>query len=339
MPSAQRVKWARFRVGAVVVSACAILATLVYLLVGGSLLRERTVLFLFIPDATGLGPGSPVRVDGIGVGKVTSVALSGSGQPDRVVKVILSVDRDHLSEIPKDSIAQISADSLVGDDFVDVASGKSGEHIRPGGEIAYQAQAELLKTLDLAQFDKQLRTLDAVLSDIEAGRGLVGQFVMGEDLYHGLMQQVGEIERGARAAASTATPAGQAFYTDRLYRDVTGALADFDKDLARLQSGQGPGGRLIHDPADYQSLLQTAAALRRSIAGWHASEFVAADGLYTEWNSRLSSFIQTVDRFGAQPALSSSQVYDSLNGAAKQLVDGLRDFRRNPKKFFRVQVF
>src|SRR5271157_3848106 len=144
MPSARRVRWARFRAVAVAVSACAILGTLVWLLIGGSLLSERAALFLFIPDATGLAPGSPVRVDGIGVGKVTSVALSGSSEPERVVKVILSVDRDHLSEIPMDSFAQISADNVVGDQFVDVTSGNSAEHVRPGGEIAYQAQPELL---------------------------------------------------------------------------------------------------------------------------------------------------------------------------------------------------
>jgi phospholipid/cholesterol/gamma-HCH transport system substrate-binding protein len=339
MPSARRVKWAKFRIAAVAVSACAILVALLYLLIGGTLLRERAVLFLFLPDATGLGPGSPVRVDGIGVGKVTSVALSGSSQPARVVKVILSVEQDHLSEIPVDSVAQISADNMIGDDFVDVTSGKSDRHIRPGGEIAYQTQQELLKTLDLSQFESQLRSLDDMLSDIEAGRGLVGQFVMGEQLYDELMQQVGETERGVRAAASTATPLGQAFYTDSLYRKITGPLADLDKALAGLQSGQGAGGQLLRDPAGYESFRQAAVALRHSIAGWRGGELVASDRLYAEWNGRIASFIHAIDQFDAGPALSSSQPYDSLNAAASQLRDGLREFRSDPQKFLRVKVF
>jgi phospholipid/cholesterol/gamma-HCH transport system substrate-binding protein len=339
MPSARRVKWARFRAAAVAVSACVILAAFLYLLTGGSLLREKTVLLLFIPDATGLAPGSPVRVDGIGVGKVTSVALSGSGEPDRVVKVILSVERDHLSDIPTDSFAQISAETVVGDQFVDVTSGKRGEHIRSGGEIAYKAQPELLKTLDMSQFERQLRTMDALLSDIEAGRGLVGKFVMGEEMYDGFMQQVVELQRGIRAAASTATPAGQALYSDRLYRDIANTLAGFDKTLALLQSGQGPGGRFFRDPADYDSFLDAAAGLRRSIAGWRGSEFVSSDRLYTDWNGRISSLIRAVDEFNAGPALSSSQLYDSLNGASKQLGETLRDLRLDPKKFLRIQVF
>jgi phospholipid/cholesterol/gamma-HCH transport system substrate-binding protein len=320
-------------------SACAILGTLLYLLAGGSLLHPTTVLFLFIPDATGLAPGSPVRVDGIDVGKVTSVALSGSTKPERVVKVILSVGRDRLGDIPVDSFSQISADNIVGDQFVDVTSGRSAVHIRSGGEIAFKEQPELLKTLDLSQFEDQLRSLDAVLSDIQAGRGLVGQFAMGEDMYDGLTKQVGEIERGIRAAARTSTPTGQALYSDRLYRDIVNTLAGFDKTLAALEEGQDPSGRFLRDPAEYNSFRQTAADLHRSIAGWRGSEIIDSDRLYTDWNGRIASLIRAVDEFNAGPAMNSSQLYDRLNGAAKEIGEPLRDFRSDPRKFLRIKVF
>src|SRR5664280_2925554 len=120
MPSARQVNWAKSRVAAVSVAAGVILAVLAYLLTGGTLLQERSALYLYIPDATGLGPGAPVRVDGIGVGKVRSVALSGSNDPDRIVKVAITAESDRLAQIPVDSVAQLSADTLVGDMFVDV---------------------------------------------------------------------------------------------------------------------------------------------------------------------------------------------------------------------------
>src|SRR5664280_306873 len=167
MPSARQVNWAKFRASAVIVAGLLILGTLSFLLTGGTLLEPKTQIYLFIPDATGLAPGSPVRVDGIGVGKVATVALSGSNAPNRVVKVTVTVRSDHLSDIPRDSFAQISAETVVGDQFVDIASGKSEEHIRPGGEIVYKADPELLKSLDLSQFADQLQKMDAVLTDIE----------------------------------------------------------------------------------------------------------------------------------------------------------------------------
>ena len=91
MPSARQIRWAKFRVVTVSAAAVVILSILSYLLTGGTLLTARATMHLYIPDATGLGPGAPVRVDGIGVGKVRSVALSGSSQPNRIVKVTMTL--------------------------------------------------------------------------------------------------------------------------------------------------------------------------------------------------------------------------------------------------------
>src|ERR1051325_4313175 len=115
MPSQTRVRWAKIRAVAVTLAAIAILGTLVYLLSGGTLFQQKATLYLFIPDATGLGPESPVRVDGIGVGKVEDVFLSRSTDPHRVVRVVMRLERAFLPRIPADSWAQLSSDSLIGD--------------------------------------------------------------------------------------------------------------------------------------------------------------------------------------------------------------------------------
>src|ERR1022692_2283176 len=152
MPSAGHVKWAKFRALAVCLAAMAVLGTMVYLLSGGSLLEQRAQIYLYIPDATGLEKGSPVRVDGIDVGKVSAVELTGSNQPDRIVRVTLAVARERLACFTVDSVAQLSADTLVGDQFVDVTSGTAAQAIRDGGELIYKIQPELLKSLDATQF-------------------------------------------------------------------------------------------------------------------------------------------------------------------------------------------
>src|ERR1039458_6022415 len=171
MPSARQVNWAKSRAAGVSVAALAILAVLAYLLTGGTLLQERTALCLYIPDATGLGLGAPVRVDGIGVGKVRSGALSGSTEPNRVVKVTLTVERDRLASIPDDSTAQSASEAMIGDQFVDISSGTSRHFVSAGGEIVFKGSPDLLKSLDIGQFEKQLKVVSALLDDIEQGRG------------------------------------------------------------------------------------------------------------------------------------------------------------------------
>src|SRR5581483_1671363 len=103
MPSPRQISWAKIRVFVVAVASLSILAVLVYLLTGGTLLEEKSTLYLYLNDATGPGAGSAVRVNGIGVGTVTSVMLSGSTQPNRVVRLQLKIEKQYLVDIPTDS--------------------------------------------------------------------------------------------------------------------------------------------------------------------------------------------------------------------------------------------
>ena len=239
MPTGRQVNWAKFRVSAVTVLALIILSVLFYLLTGGTLLETKANLYLYIPDATGLGSGSPVRVDGIDVGKVDRVALSGATEPDRIVKVTITVERQWLRTIPVDSYAEIAADTLIGDKFVAVTSGASRTAIRPNGEILYKEKPDVLKRLDLQQFKEQLRVVDAQITEIEQGRGLVGQFVQGSGMYDEWRKLLRESQKGMDAIAAREGTLGSKVYSDREYQALRHLILDLDQALARLQSGQG----------------------------------------------------------------------------------------------------
>ena len=219
MPSARRVNWAKFRVSAVAVAGLAILGTITVLLTGGTLFRPKANLYLYLPDGTGLGKGSPVRVDGIGVGKVDSVVLSGSSEPNRIVKVTMIVERDRLPSIADDSTAQTGSETMIGDKFVDVRSGTSPNRIQPGAEIRFKGSPELMKTLDMSQFEQQLRLMDALLTDIERGRGLVGKFVMGEKIHDDIRRKIADIQQGIHAAIDTTSAVGREIYGNHLPQD------------------------------------------------------------------------------------------------------------------------
>lgn len=339
MPSAQHVHWAKFRVTTVSLVAVTILSTLVYLLTGGTLLEQKTTVTLYIPDATGLEPGSPVRVDGIGVGKVRSVGLSGSNEPNRIVKVTMTMERARLASITDDSSAQVASDTLVGDKFVDITSGTGAHHIQPEGEIIFKGSPELLKSLDLGQFQKRVKVIDALLTDIERGRGRVGEFVASEQMYDDLRKRIAEIQDGIRKASTTTTQVGQALYTDRLHRGLSEPLAELDRTLARLESGQGSAGRFLRDSGQYEKLRNDADGLRRSIADFRTGEFVQSDRLYTDWNRQVASLIESVDALNTGPMLATSQVYDNLNGFARELQGSMRNFRQDPRKFLRMKLF
>jgi phospholipid/cholesterol/gamma-HCH transport system substrate-binding protein len=339
MPSAERVQWAKVRTGTTAFAALLILGTLMFLLTGGTLLEPKSTIYLYMPDASGLNQDSPVRVDGITVGKVETVSLSGSNIPDRVVKVTMTVERDHLAVIPDDSTAEASADTMLGDKFVDISGGKSTAHLRPGSELIYKASPDLMKRLDVAQFQERIRTMDALLTELEQGRTPLGKFVQGDEMYRTILKRVADLNKGLRAAADAKSDLGNVLYTDELYRKAEALLRALDESIAKLQSGQGSMGQFLRDDAQYAQWRNSVQDLRKSLQGMRADSFFASDQQYAEWNRTVQSLIGMVDGFAANPTLATSATFDNLNGMAKELQSTVKEFRENPRKFLRLKVF
>jgi phospholipid/cholesterol/gamma-HCH transport system substrate-binding protein len=335
MPSQQRVKWARFRVSAVSLVAMLILFTLFYLLTGGSLLSQRVPLYLYLSDGSGLERDAPVRVDGVDVGKVSAVRLSGSRDARRTVQVVMEVDRYRLAGIPTNSEAEISADTIIGDAFVDVTSRSAPASLLPGGEIRLKKPAESMKAIDILDLERQLRTFDALLQDLETGRGPVGDFVQGRKMYDDLVKRSAEIERALRAAVSATSAVGKALYSDEMYRRLSDSAARLDGALAAWQSGEGGAGRLLRDPAQYEKLRATLGDVRRSVAALHAGPMIQSADAYAGWNRGLAALTRQVDDINSTPAFTTSAPYESLSGAAREVRDWVRDFRTHPGKFLR----
>ena len=317
----------------------AILFTLFYLLTGGTFLPHRVIVYLYLADATGLAHGSPVTVDGIGVGKVDTVLLSESHDPNRVVRVTMLIDRDRLTTITTDSTTEINSDSLIGDKFVDVQSGKSPDHVQVGGELKLKAQPELVTRVDLPEFRRQVDAINAVITDIEQGRGLVGQFVLSTDMYGGLLKTMGQLEHAFHQALASTAQVGGALYTDAMYRQIGQPFVDLERTLAMAQSGQGPAGHMLRDTADYDQWRSTLADLRKRVQALGASDFMTSDQMYRDLNRQVVSAILAVDQFNANPMLNSPAQYESWTGTVAELANSMKDFRGNPQKFLRLKVF
>jgi phospholipid/cholesterol/gamma-HCH transport system substrate-binding protein len=339
MPSPRQVQWAKFRTTTVVALATIILSTLVFLLTGGSIMAPKTQIYLYLPDAAGLAPGSPVRVDGISVGKVSAVELTGNSEPNRIVKVTMTVERDRLPNLTEDSTAEPASDNIVGDKFIDVSSGSSPRHLQAGAELRFNPTPDLMQRLDIAQFRKQMHDVELLLDDIEQGRGPLGEFIAGDEFYTGIKQKVTKLERDIRLAAQTTTAVGQALYTDEMYRKVSEPLKELDESLAKLQAGEGLAGSLLKDTKSYDQAMAQASDLRRSLGKLGGQEMLQSSKAYDEWVRRAQMAIAQVDAFERSGMMTNSSFYDNLVGMSKELRESTQDFRKNPKKYLRMKLF
>src|SRR5947207_952857 len=118
MPSQKRIQWAQLRVGILATVAMIIAAVLIFLLTANTSFFEGNFhLRTYMDDSAGMANGSPVRLNGILVGSIHQVRLSGSKDPHRTVEIDLLIKDPYLVQIPEDSVAGISASNLLGDKY------------------------------------------------------------------------------------------------------------------------------------------------------------------------------------------------------------------------------
>lgn len=316
-----------------------ILSVLLWLLTGGTLFQPKARLFLYIPDATGLGPQAPVRVDGIDIGKVDWVRFSGSNDLTRIVEVQITIEKSRLDSITADSVAQISNDTLIGDKFVDITTGEAPGHVPENGEIHVKVQADLMRSVDVEQLEQQLRIVDATLADIEAGRTELGKFVLGDEVYVRLRTRMTELQNALRRAVATNAQLGSLVYTDALYSQIRAPILKIDDSIAQIAAGQGGAGRFLNDPAQYVALRDSLAQLRKGIADARSSELLNSDATYRDLNSTLASLARQVDDVNENRLLNATDVYENLTGSLRQMQATVKDFRENPRKYLRLKVF
>ena len=98
-------------------------------------------------DVAGLKPGAPVRMSGIDVGSVQSVAF-GENAADRKLHVKISVVSSAHDRIKDDSIVTIDNKGLLGDKMLEITQGSEGRPVIPdNGNIKSQPPDDLQKYL------------------------------------------------------------------------------------------------------------------------------------------------------------------------------------------------
>ena len=115
MADPKKVRWSQLKIGIVGLAAFLILFVLVFLLTSSRGLFEKTAdLYTYMDDASGMAEGTPVRLNGFSIGSLEMIQLTTSGDPKKSVQFGMKVQEKFLSKIPVDSVAGISAATLLG---------------------------------------------------------------------------------------------------------------------------------------------------------------------------------------------------------------------------------
>lgn len=87
-------------------------------------------IYARFPSVSGLRTGSIVEIHGIEAGKIGSLSID---QEKQMALVALKIDKG--IKVYEDASATIKSSGLIGDKFVKIDPGGSGEVLKPGGNI------------------------------------------------------------------------------------------------------------------------------------------------------------------------------------------------------------
>jgi phospholipid/cholesterol/gamma-HCH transport system substrate-binding protein len=334
--------------------AMVILAVLIFLLTGTKkLFVTKASLRTYMDDSAALAVGAPVRLNGIIIGNVTRVGLSGEKIPRRVVRIDMSVDASMLSRIPVDSQAAISAENVLGTKFINIKMGQSAETVRDGAEIPSKDVSEFEEVVQsgydvMVAARDLLRRIDGVVRDVEAGRGTIGKLLVDEELYKRLTGTVAEAQKVTQAISSGQGTVGRLLYDESLYNEVRSTVQRLDEIVQNVQEGQGTAGKLLRDPSLYDDARKAVAELNKLVEDLNAGKGTAGkllkdEELHRQIQTTLARLEDTVEKLNnGQGTLGqlmvNPQLYESLNGVSRELEALLKDFRANPRKFLRIKL-
>ncbi len=353
MPSQAKVRWAQLRVGVMAVVSMAILAVLIFLFTQDKPVWEHyDTIYTFLDDSASLAKGAPVRLNGILIGSVTHIGLSGSKEANRIVRVTMEVAAFRLKNIPIDSVASIDAENVLGTKFINVTMGKSRVTVEPGGEVKSEASPEIqdLVKKGFGIFDSAqaiLGRLDKIVGLIESGQGSIGKFLVDEEFYNRLVKTVEELQKVAETIGSGKGTVGKLLYDESLYNEAHATIGRLDQVIQDLQAGQGTAGQLLKNPDLYKDAQASIAQVRQLLDDINAGKGTAGkllkdEAAYHQVQSILAEVDTTLSRMNAGQGtmgqlLVNPQLYDSMRGLSTELQGLVGDIRKNPKKFLRIK--
>ena len=354
MPIQKKAQWARLKVGVTAIVALIILGVLIFLLTGsGSIFESQARLFTYMDDAAALAESSPVRLNGIGIGKVDRIVLTGSTQPGRIVRMEMSIGAKYLKQIPADSKAGIGAENVLGSKFMNIKKGRRKETVKDGSEIRAVEIPDFNDFMDqgnnlLVQLQGILKRVDVIVGLIEGGKGSIGKLLVDEELYDRVLAIMNETQKAVTALNNNKGTLGRLMNDDTLYNDVRGSLTRVNGILDGLQQGQGAAGKLLKDPALYDEARGVIADLRKVIGEIDSGKgtvgkLIKSDDLHNQLVATIGKMDLILDKINSGQGtmgqlLANQQLYDNLNGATREMHLLMQDFRANPKKFLRIKL-
>jgi phospholipid/cholesterol/gamma-HCH transport system substrate-binding protein len=294
--------------------ALAVIAAVLILEIVGGIERfqrgyELNAYFKAIQD---LKAGDRVKMAGVEVGRVEDIKLD---ETNNKVLVTMKVKKDVV--VRTDSVATVKFTGLLGQNFVALDFGTPGSPIAAPGTVLNTAEQPDLSAM-MAKIDNvatgvenltksftgdkidnllgpftdfmkanrgpltaTIANLQAVSSQIAAGKGTVGKLIYDDTLYNSAYAAVTNLEDTSTEIKATVADArnviaqvnagqgtiGKLLHDETLYKETTTSMTNLKEILQKINQGQGSIGKIVNNQELYNNAKLTLQKLDQATEG------------------------------------------------------------------------
>jgi phospholipid/cholesterol/gamma-HCH transport system substrate-binding protein len=362
MPGPNKTRWSQLKVGLMAIAALIILAVLIFLMVGNlGMFRPKADVYTYFNDSQSVDEGSDVRLNGILIGQVAKVELSGSSDRSRVIRVAMKIDNRYLGSIPVDSQAGLGAANLLGTKFINIKKGQAPQTIQPGAEIPSAISAELedlfqQSSSTLAALQLTIKKVNDIIDTVESGKGTIGELLTDDTMAKKLLAildstqaTVDEAQKLVATANSDTNSIGKFLHdNNEIYGQVHDGLAKLNDTIDKVNNGPGTVAKLLNDPSLFDETRDSLKQVHDLLAGIEAGQgslgkFVKSDEVHEQVKQTLARVDSLIDKINNGPGtisqlLNNPSLYESLDATTREMQGLVKDFRANPKKFLHIKL-
>jgi len=355
MPQHERVQWAKLRVGIMVIVSLTLFAIGVFFISGqGGFFTRHYTLKAYLSNAGDLREGAQVRLTGISVGSVAKIRISPYTDQQRAVELDLKIARTFQDEIRADSVASVNTVGLLGDSYVDLTRGTTGqEPIADGGTVKTAEKADVAAVMqNTNQVITNLNALSAKLNDItgqvQSGKGSVGKLIYDQKLYNKMDATVSTAQTLLNRVDRGEGTIGKLMVDETLYNRTLATLDRLNQVIDDVQHGEGSLAKFISDPSVFNNLNRLMTNGNTMIDGINQGhgtlgKLVKDEQFYDRMNSTLAHVNTITARIdqgqGTLGKLSTDPtLFNNLSESSQSLKEFLADFRKNPKKYLSIKL-
>jgi phospholipid/cholesterol/gamma-HCH transport system substrate-binding protein len=341
----KKLLWSKLKAGLVITVALFTLFMTVFF--AGSienLFSPKFHLKVQIPNVKGLRGGAPVWVSGIEVGSVKELDLS----REYGTIVHLSVDRDVMGFIKKDSRASVLTMGLLGDKYIELTTGSPGaESLHEGDIIQGNAQIEFQDIMETSA--TSIEKLSELITRIEKSEGTLAKFLTDPEVYNNLTDSTEKLSLLLGDIRDSKGTVMMLLKDPSLYNDLKATVSSLE-DLSRtVNESSGTFKKLVEDPALYDRLLSASISLEKFGKEINESrgtfrKLVEDPVLYDNLSSateKLTIILQDIDKGKgvAGTLVNDEELARELKETIAELRKLTSDIKDHPKKYFKFSIF